>query len=88
MKCPLGAGSWNPPTVAVDTESGQGKPFATYVYATQMAEVEVDDETGEAVTVLRVVAAHDCGTPINPMLAEGQVEGGIAMGIGWHFPNR
>jgi nicotinate dehydrogenase medium molybdopterin subunit len=41
----------------------------------------VDDETGE-ITVLRVVAAHDCGTPINPMLAEGQVEGGISMGMG------
>lgn len=78
---PLGTGSWNPPTVPVDAETGQGKPFATYVYATQMAEVEVDDETGE-ITVLRVAAAHDCGTPINPMLAEGQVEGGISMGIG------
>ncbi|MBI2189264.1 MAG: molybdopterin-dependent oxidoreductase [Acidobacteria bacterium] len=42
---------------------------------TQIAEVEVDDGTGE-VEVLRVVASHDCGTPINPMLVEGQVEGG------------
>ena len=32
--------------------------------------------------MLRVVAAHDCGTPINPMLVEGQVQGGVAMGIG------
>jgi nicotinate dehydrogenase medium molybdopterin subunit len=78
----LGAASWNPPTVAMDPETGQGKPFATYVYATQIAEVEVDDETGE-VTVLRVVAAHDCGTPVNPMLVEGQVQGGVAMGIGF-----
>lgn len=78
---PMGTGSWNPPTVSVNGETGQGKPFATYVYATQMAEVEVDDETGE-ITVIRVAAAHDCGTPINPMLAEGQVEGGISMGIG------
>jgi CO/xanthine dehydrogenase Mo-binding subunit len=44
--------------------------------------VEVDDETGE-VDVLRIVAAHDCGTPINPMLVEGQIQGGIAMGIGF-----
>ena len=44
--------------------------------------MEVDDETGE-VDVLRIAAAHDCGTPINPMLVEGQVEGGIAMGIGF-----
>ncbi len=78
---PIASASWNPPTVALDAD-GQGKPFSTYVYATQIAEVEVDDETGE-VQVLRVVAAHDCGTPINPMLVEGQVEGGIAMGVGF-----
>ena len=79
---PIGSASWNPPTVALDPESGQGKPFSTYVYATQIAEVEVDDETGE-VEVLRIAAAHDCGTPINPMLVEGQIEGGISMGIGF-----
>ncbi len=79
---PIGSASWNPPTVALDPESGQGKPFNTYVYAAQIAEVEVDDETGE-VEVLRIAAAHDCGTPINPTLVEGQVEGGIAMGIGF-----
>ena len=69
-------------TVALDPETGQGKPFATYVYATQIAEVDVDDETGE-VEVIRIVASHDCGTPINPMLVEGQVEGGISMGVGF-----
>ena len=79
---PVGAASFNPPTVALDPETGQGKPFSTYVYATQIAEVDVDDETGE-VEVLRIVASHDCGTPINPMLVEGQVEGGISMGIGY-----
>jgi CO/xanthine dehydrogenase Mo-binding subunit len=79
---PIGSASWNPPTVALDPETGQGKPFSTYVYATQIAEVEVDDETGE-VEVLRIVASHDCGTPINPMLVEGQVEGGISMGVGF-----
>lgn len=78
---PLGSASFNPPTVPMDPETGQGKPFATYVYATQVAEVEVDDETGE-VEVLRICAAHDSGTTINPALLEGQVEGGIAMGIG------
>ena len=79
---PIGSASWNPPTVAMDPETGQGKPFSTYVYATQIAEVDVDDETGE-VEVLRIVAAHDCGTAINPMLVEGQIEGGISMGIGF-----
>jgi nicotinate dehydrogenase medium molybdopterin subunit len=79
---PIGSASWNPPTVPMDPETGQGKPFNTYVYATQIAEVDVDDETGE-VEVLRVVAAHDCGTPINPMLVEGQVQGGVSMGLGF-----
>jgi len=79
---PIGSGYFNPHTVALDPETGQGKPFGTYVYATQIAEVDVDDETGE-VEVLRVVASHDCGTAINPMLVEGQVEGGVSMGVGF-----
>lgn len=78
----IGSASYNPPTVPMDPETGQGKPFNTYVYATQIAEVEVDDETGE-VEILRIVAVHDCGTPINPMLVEGQIQGGISMGVGF-----
>ena len=66
----------------MDPETGQGKPFNTYVYATQIADVEVDDETGE-VEILKIVAVHDCGTPINPMLVEGQIQGGISMGVGF-----
>ena len=78
----IGSATYNPPTVAMDPETGQGKPFSTYVYAPQIAEVEVDDETGQ-VEVLRIVAVQDCGTPINPMLVEGQIEGGISMGVGF-----
>jgi CO/xanthine dehydrogenase Mo-binding subunit len=78
----MASAAYNPPTVPMDSETGQGKPFNTYVYAAQIVEVEVDTETGE-VDVLRVVAAHDCGTAINPMLVEGQVQGGVAMGIGF-----
>jgi CO/xanthine dehydrogenase Mo-binding subunit len=48
----------------------------------QCVEVEVDEETGE-VSVLRVVAAHDCGRIINPLLVESQVIGGITQGIGF-----
>jgi CO/xanthine dehydrogenase Mo-binding subunit len=77
----IGSATFNPPTVAMDPETGEGKPFSTYVYATQIAEIEVDDETGE-VQVLKIAAAHDCGTAINPMLVEGQIEGGISMGVG------
>ncbi|HHW05967.1 MAG TPA: molybdopterin-dependent oxidoreductase [Clostridia bacterium] len=76
-----GLGSFSPDTSDIDKETGQGRPYSTYVFATQVAEVEVDTATGE-VTVLKVTAVHDCGRVINPILAEGQVTGGIAMGIG------
>lgn len=81
-KVPQGAGSYNPETTFLDPETGQGIPYEEYVYATQIAEVEVDTETGE-VTVLRVIAVHDCGRAINPLLLEGQIEGGVTMGIGF-----
>lgn len=48
----------------------------------QCVEVEVDTGTGE-VRVLRVVAAHDCGRVINPLLVESQVIGGITQGLGY-----
>ena len=74
---PIGSGYFNPATVALDPETGQGKPFATYVYATQIAEVDVDDETGE-VEVLRIVASHDCGTA-------DQSDASRRPGRGWHL---
>lgn len=80
-KPPVGTGTFAPATTMADRETGQGTPFPTYVYATHMAEVEVDTETGE-VAVLRLVAAHDSGVVINPMLTEGQIAGGVAQGIG------
>jgi xanthine dehydrogenase YagR molybdenum-binding subunit len=48
----------------------------------QFAEVEVDVETG-VVRVLRIVAVHDAGRIINPLLAGSQVEGGIVQGLGY-----
>ena len=75
-------GLFNITTPDVDPETNQGDAYATYTFASQAAEVEVDTETGE-VTVLRVVAAHDVGKAINPLAVEGQIEGGVAMGIGY-----
>jgi len=79
---PVGAASYAAPGLTPpDPETGQGRSYPSYIYATHMAEVEVDTETGE-VEVLRFVAAHDSGTIINPLLAKGQIRGGVSMGIG------
>ncbi|HYE91879.1 MAG TPA: xanthine dehydrogenase family protein molybdopterin-binding subunit [Terriglobales bacterium] len=53
----------------------------TWAFGGQAVAVEVDTETG-VVTLLRCVAVHDCGRPINPMIVEGQLHGGIVQGIG------
>ncbi len=76
-----GRGSFDPPTTALDAD-GQGVPYATYGFAAQMAEVAVDVGLG-TVKVTRIVAAHDVGKAINPMLVEGQIHGGIAQGLGF-----
>lgn len=72
--------SYDPPTTPLD-ENGQGNPYAVYGYGAQMVELEVDAALG-TVKLLRITAAHDLGRVINPTLAEGQIEGGIAQGIG------
>jgi carbon-monoxide dehydrogenase large subunit len=54
---------------------------STYSNGTHVVEVEVDVETG-AVEILRYVVMHDCGNVINPMVVKGQVEGGVAHGVG------
>ncbi|MGB1211861.1 MAG: molybdopterin-dependent oxidoreductase [Pikeienuella sp.] len=72
--------TYDPPTTPLDAD-GQGAPYAVYGYGAQLAEVEVDVALG-VTRVLRMVAAHDLGKVINPMLAEGQIEGGIAQGLG------
>jgi CO/xanthine dehydrogenase Mo-binding subunit len=72
--------TYDPPTLPLDAK-GQGKPYAVYGYGAQIAELEVDLKLG-TVKLIRITAAHDVGKAINPMLVEGQIEGGIAQGIG------
>ena len=72
--------TYDPPTTQLDAD-GQGTPYAVYGFGAQMAEVEVDMALG-TVKVRHIVAAHDVGRAINPILAEGQIEGGIAQGLG------
>jgi CO/xanthine dehydrogenase Mo-binding subunit len=76
-----GEGYFTPPTTMPENERGTGVPYATYAFAAQMAEVEVDVELG-TVKVLRIAAAHDVGKAINPLIVEGQIHGGIAQGLG------
>jgi CO/xanthine dehydrogenase Mo-binding subunit len=72
--------SYDPLTTPLD-ENGQGDPYALYGYGVQIAELTVDTELG-TVIIDRITAAHDVGKAVNPTLVEGQIEGGIAQGIG------
>jgi xanthine dehydrogenase molybdenum-binding subunit len=63
---------------------GVGRPLPGNAppWEAHFAEVEVDTETGQ-VKVIKVAAAHDVGKAINPVIAEGQIEGGVLMGVGY-----
>ncbi len=83
--------TYDPPTTPLDAD-GQGNPYAVYGYGAQMVELAVDAALG-TVRLIAITAAHDVGRAINPALAEGQIEGGIAQGIGLalmeeHVPGR
>jgi 4-hydroxybenzoyl-CoA reductase subunit alpha len=78
-----GTGSYAPPAEARGGKhkgAGVG-PSPAYSYSAQVAEVSVDEETGE-VTVHKVWAAHDCGRALNPVSVEGQIIGSVWMGMG------
>ena len=72
--------TFDPPTSPLD-ENGQGVPYAVFGFGAHLAEIEVDTELG-TIRVLKVTAAHDVGRAINPTLIEGQIEGGVAQGLG------
>jgi xanthine dehydrogenase molybdenum-binding subunit len=60
----------------------RGNMSMTYTFGAHGVRVKVDEETGK-VKILNYVAAHDVGRAINPMLLEGQVYGGVMMGLGY-----
>jgi xanthine dehydrogenase molybdenum-binding subunit len=72
---------YEPPSVMQDRQF-KGDVSPAYAFATQVAEVEVDLDTG-VVKVLRMTAVHDVGRVINRMGAEGQIEGGLVQGLGY-----
>ena len=75
-----GIGSFDPPTVPLDA-MGQGVPYATYGFAAQIASLDVDLDLG-TIRLNRIVAAHDVGRAINPMLLEGSDPWRHRQGIG------
>lgn len=77
-KLPLVAkGSSKLPSCSPDWDTGMGNMSPAYTFAAQAVEVDVDRETG-VVKIDTVSAAHDCGRAINPISAEGQVQGSLA----------
>lgn len=77
----LGRGNYNPDTVVVNQLTYEGHSSPAYGFGAQIAEVDVDRKTGQ-VQVIRIGGAHDCGIAINPMHAEGQLEGAAFGGLG------
>jgi 4-hydroxybenzoyl-CoA reductase subunit alpha len=78
-----GTGSYAPPAEARGGKHKGGGvgPSPAYSYSAQVAEVSVDEDTGE-VTVHKVWASHDCGRALNPVAVEGQIIGSVWMGLG------
>ena len=72
--------TFDPPTSPLNTD-GQGSPYAAYGFGAHLAEIAIDLQLG-TIKVVRITAAHDVGKAINPTLVEGQIEGGIAQGLG------
>ena len=77
----VGSGLFTSAHTSLHPETGEATPWQSYVFGAQVAEVEVDDDTGE-VQVLGVWAAHDVGRVVNPQQVEGQIEGAVVMAVG------
>jgi CO/xanthine dehydrogenase Mo-binding subunit len=78
----LGLGWHKAPKTTWEEETGQGLAYFTYVYGANIAEVEVDTETGKT-DVIDFVSAHEIGQAISRGGVEGQIYGGVAMGLGY-----
>jgi CO/xanthine dehydrogenase Mo-binding subunit len=77
----VASGSFDPDSELQD-ETRYGNESGAYNFGAQMAEVEVDPDTGQ-VKLLNYVSVADCGTVVNPLAAEGQQQGAIAQGLGY-----
>jgi CO/xanthine dehydrogenase Mo-binding subunit len=77
---------YDPPTEMLDKDL-RGNVSATYGFAAQAAVLDVETATGR-IRVRRIVSAHDVGRALNPLAAEGQIHGGIHMGLGYALSER
>src|SRR5438874_2586400 len=77
---------YDPPTTMLDKDL-HGNVSASYAFAAQAVVLDVEEATG-AIRVRRVVSAHDVGRALNPLAAEGQIHGGIHMGLGYALAER
>ncbi len=80
----IGRGSYNPKTTPVDFRTGEGNVSGSYSFEAQIAEVQVDVDTG-IVKIIKIWDAHDVGKAINPSSVESQIEGALTMGLGYTF---
>jgi CO/xanthine dehydrogenase Mo-binding subunit len=78
----IGMAAYDPDTVVPDPRTLYGNASPDYVFGVQIAEIKVDKESG-GTEVINFVAANDLGCAVNPMAAEGQIEGAAAQGIGF-----
>jgi len=77
----IGEGFYDPLTEMADKEF-MGNVSAAYAFGAHAVEVEVDQENGK-VKISDYVTAHDLGRAINPLAVEGQIDGSVAMGLGY-----
>jgi len=75
-------GFYKTPKIHYDKHTLTGRPFYYFAYGAACSEVAIDTLTGES-RLLKVDILHDVGTPINPAVDMGQIEGGFIQGVGW-----
>lgn len=75
------SGTYKPPRLSTRLGGRGAGPSPAYTFTAQVAEVQVDEETG-MIEVERIWCAHDCGRALNPVVVEGQIEGSVYMGFG------
>jgi CO/xanthine dehydrogenase Mo-binding subunit len=71
-----------PRTTPYDSQTGKSEPNFAYGYVAQGVTVDVDSETGQ-IKILEVISTNDVGKAVNPILVQGQIEGGVVQATGY-----